>query len=487
MIISMSFDDTVLDNWITVMDGFTPFGGADYNISTKNLSGNGLFFVKNTYKEKILKVPVFIQYKTVSEYDALQRVLSVSEPKRLTFSNIPDRYFLAMPTKDLDFREYRMNGKGMMTFIVFDGVAHSTTYKKFTDFTEKDGKVIFNVTNNGNVPALPIIKIKHNEENGYIGGANQTGAFSVGDEEIVDSETRDFSMRPFDYSDTGTKISDGFSKGVKNVAILNDGSTALDNTLSIGSWLGRDHLLLGGAVPSSGNHAGSLTFDLPDAGSLFDQIWWRQIFWAGASNQYGFIKIIVSDTNNKFLYGFETIKRKAGLETECNFLVTDGQGGYKHTNFKKTFIASNNDKENPFNANRGWTDIVRNDDEVSLYWFGSRVPITCPELKGKKSAKLHIILGTIQGKPLVTRMYVDGIKYTKNNAYMPPNPYGKGSELVINSENKTVLLDNLPKLNQWNTGSKFLQIPVGTSTLEFEKSSWAKTPQITIEMEERWL
>lgn len=418
----------------------------------------------------------------------LASIFNQSEPKRLLFSDEPDKYYLALVVDEIQMQEASIKRSyGTITFLIPDGVAHSTTYKKVTDYTESDGKMIFNIVNKGNVDALPIISIKHNSENGYVGLVNQTGVMAVGDEDIIGSEVREHSLRPFDYSETGTGIKDGLAKGTKNVAILNDTSQVLDKNLSIINWNGRDHLVLDG-TQTVGTHAGSLTFDLPSEGSLYDYFWWRQVFWAGAVNQYGFIKIMISDTDGKFLYGVETIKRKNGLETEYNFFVTDGQGGYKQTSFMKKFNATHLNNDNPFNEPRGWSDILRKDDEVSLFWFGSRTIINCPELKGKKSAKLHVALGSIQGKPLVTRMYVDGIKYRKDNSYLPPNPFGAGSELVINSENDTLLVDNIPKINSIVDGSDFLKIPVGTSQLELYKSSWATTsPTVEIKFEERYL
>lgn len=419
----------------------------------------------------------------------LASIFNQSEPKRLLFSDEPDKYYLALVVDEIQMQEASIKRSyGTITFLIPDGVAHSTTYKKVTDYTESDGKMIFNIVNKGNVDALPIISIKHNSENGYVGLVNQTGVMAVGDEDIIGSEVREHSLRPFDYSETGTGIADGFAKGTKNVAILNDTSQVLDKSLFVGPWLGRDHLFLDGNVSPTGNHAGSLTFDLPTEGSLYDYFWWRQVFWAGAVNQCGFIKIMISDTDGKFLYGVETIKRKNGLETEYNFFVTDGNGSYKQTSFMKKFNATDANNENPFNEPRGWSDVLRKDDEVSLFWFGSRTTINCPELKGKKSAKLHVAIGSLGGKPLVTRMYVDGIKYRKDNSYLPPNPFGAGSELIINSENDTLLVDNIPKINTIVDGSDFLKIPVGTSQLEFYKSSWATTaPTVEIKFEERYL
>lgn len=484
----MKFNDKDLSDIITILKGFTPFGGANYELDTKDSVSNGVYFYKNRFREKILKVPFFVTYPTVERYDYLQSVLAVDEPKRLEFSHLPDRYYLAIPTGDLDFEEFRMNGKGIITFLIPDGVAHSKTYKKVTDYTESDGKMIFNVVNKGNVEALPIITIKHNAENGYIGLVNKTGVMAVGDEEIVDSETRSHSLMPFDYTETGSGISEGLAVATKNVAILNDTAQILDKNLFIEQWYDREHLRLDSNVSPSGNHAGSITFDLPSEGSLYDYFWWRQVFWAQAYGQLGFIKITVSDTDGNFLYGVETIKRKKTLETEYNFFTTDGKGGFKNSNFMKQFYATELLHDNPFNPQGGWSDIIRKDDEVSVFWWGGRTTVYCPEIKGKKSAKLHIAIGSMGGNPLVSRMYIDGIKYRKDNSYMPPNPFSAGSELIINSENDTLLVDNIPKINAMVNGSDFLKIPVGTSQLELYKSSWATTsPTVEIKFEERYL
>lgn len=488
--VKATFNGYDLSHWMTILKGFTSFGGANYDVQTKDIFSNGSFFVKNRYKEKVLKVPFYIEYPLLTDYDAFQKTLFVTEPAMLTFSHQPDRYYLAIPDGNLDFEEFKYNGKGVITFLIPDGVAHSTSYKKITDFTEQDGKVIFNITNNGNVEALPVITAKMNSENGYFGLVNSTGAMEIGDREIIDSETRQFSERPFDYSDSGTKILDGLSKSQRNVAISNDSTTILDNTLGTLSWLGRDHVALTKTM-TNGNHASSMTFDLPSAGSLFDRIWWRQIFHIGDPGQFGYIKILVSDTDGKFLYGVETMKRKQGYDAEYNFMVADGKGGYKVTDFNKTFTANEKDSDNPFNDNRGFSDLIRQDDQVQIYWFGSHIKRTFSELKGKKSAKLHVIIGSLAGKPLVTRMYLDGIKYQKDNVafgYNIPNPYGKGSTVVINGENKTFLVDNIAKLNHVVDYSKWLKIPVGTSTLEISTSSWNDIkPTFSIEFEERWL
>ena len=70
------------------------------------------------------------------------------------------------------------------------------------------------------------------------------------------------------------------------------------------------------------------------------------------------MKVVVSDINGQFLYGTETFKRSYGLNTEYNFMVSDGNGGYKFLD-RYTFQCTDLDHQNPFNKPRGWSDILQ--------------------------------------------------------------------------------------------------------------------------------
>ena len=491
--IKINFNDVDFSRWLVITKGFTTFGGADFDVATEDGGFNGTRFIKNRYKEKIIRVPFYIEYKQLIDYDAFSKALYVTEPKKLTFSHQPDRYYYAIPTGDLDFDEFRMNGKGTLTFIVPDGVAHSTTYRTFNTSTTSNGKTTIALTNNGTVEAFPIIRIKHRAENGYIGLVNQTGAFELGNPEEADTEIVKQSEVLFDYRDS--KITNGLSAAQKNVAILNDTSQNLVGTVASVDWAGRKHLFLQNAGGTVGNNAGSLTWNIPNdstgaIGSLNDYIWWRQVFWLGATNQYGFIKLTVSDTNGQFLYGVETFKRAQGLGCEYNFMASDGKGGYNMIK-RWTFTGTHLDYHNPFNEPRGASDLKRNDDKVTVYWWGSYNTFVIPEIKGRKSAKIHVAFGAIGNKPLVSHMYLDGICYRKD--FVPvtkdiPNTFSVGSEVEINFEDDKVWIDGKENLGAVVDGSDLLTIPTGKSELELYFSSWTKsTPEVTVEFEERWL
>lgn len=495
----MTFNGVGMSRFFRVREVVRAIGN-DRNISQVDAPLIGTNIQKVSFGAKKITVSFTMLEKTATEIEALKHelagVLHVKEPARLTFGDEPDKYYMAIPTGDVSIGNInRICQKGEITLLVPDGVAHSVTYKRVVDYEERQGKMVFAIDNKGTADAYPIITFKANDENGYYGLVSDRFAFEVGNIEEADIVPYKHSEILWDYV-TGEGIIKGLADGQKNVAILNDNSQNLNGTLAIQSVWGRPHLSL--ANPGGGplgNHAGSVTWEIPadsvgEKGALHEYIWWRQIFWVNPANQYGFIKISFTGENGEFLYGVETIKRGNGLNTEYNFLTANGSGSYKLVK-QWTFWPTHNPSENPFNKDSGQSDILRRDDEVQLFWNGSYQKFTVPEIKGKKSIKVHVAMGAFGDKPLPTHMYLDSIVYRKdfvNGTKDIPNRYAAGSTLIINSENDSVFLNNLPNLDQVVDGSLWPVIPPGKSEIEILQSSWAKKkPTVSIEFEKRWL
>lgn len=495
----MTFNGVGMSRFFRVREVVRAIGN-DRNISQVDAPLIGTNIQKVSFGAKKITVSFTMLEKTATEIEALKHelagVLHVKEPARLTFEDEPDKYYMAIPTGDVSIGNInRVCQKGEITFLVPDGVAHSTTYKRVVDYEERQGKMVFAIDNKGTADAYPIITFKANDENGYYGLVSEKFAFEAGSIEEADIVPYKHSEILWDYvSDNG--IIKGLADGQKNVAILNDNSQNLNGTLAIQSAWGRPHLFLAnrGGGPL-GNHAGSVTWEIPadsvgEKGALHEYLWWRQVFWVNPANQYGFIKISFTGENGEFLYGVETIKRGNGLNTEYNFLASNGIGGYRLVK-QWTFWPTHNQGENPFNKDGGQSDIQRRDEEVQLFWRGSYPKFNIPEIKGKKSVKVHVAMGSFGDKPLPTHMYLDSIVYRKdfvNGTKDIPNRYAAGSTLIINSENDSVYLNNLPNLDQVVDGSLWPVIPPGKSEIEILQSSWAKKkPTVSIEFEERWL
>jgi len=449
---------------------------------------------------KKIKVKFTVQKKTARETElakhALATILNTDKPVRIDISDEPDKHYMGLVVGSVDVDNVaRWLQKGEFEILVPDGVAHGTTYRRFDNGQEQPDKVVFNLVNNGNVPAFPVVTVKNNAENGYIGLVNTSGAFEVGDREEADTGIVKRSEVLLDFR--GNKISDGFTRATKNKTITNDNSENVKGVSEILTLWDKKHIKLRDQFNGTDtkNYATGLTWDIPvdsagGVGSLDDYIFGKQIFLPGAINQYGFIKITVSDTAGQFLYGVETFKRTQGQECEFNVFGSDGKGSYY---FLKcwNFTGLSDSKVNPFTSSNGQFEIKRNDDRVQVYYQGSHYSFTIPEIKSRKSAKIHVMLGAYHDKPMVTHMYIDELLYRKD--FVPgvgdvPNRYPIGSNVVLNSENDTVTVDGLEKIVDVVDGSSFLTIPPGNSQLEVYCSSWVKTkPTVKVEFKERYL
>ena len=449
---------------------------------------------------KKIKVKFTVQKKTARDTElakhTLATILNTDKPVRIDISDEPDKYYMGLVIGSVDVDNVaRWLQKGEFEILVPDGVAHGTTYRRFDNGQEQLDKVVFNLVNDGNVPAFPVVTVKNNAENGYIGLVNTSGAFEVGDREEADTGIVKRSEVLIDFR--GDRISDGFARATKNKAVTNDNSENVVGTAELTTLWDKKHIRLRDQTTSGkyGNYATSLSWDIPTdssgaVGSLDDYIIGRQIFISNAANQYGFIKITVSDTNGQFLYGIETFKRTKGQDCEFNVFGSDGKNSYY---FLKclNFTGISDSKLNPFTSSRGQFEIKRNDDRVHVYYQGSVYSFIIPEIKGRKSAKIHVMLGAYHDKPILAHMYLDELLYRKD--FVPtigdvPNRYPIGSNVVLNSENDTVTVDGLEKIVDVVDGSSFLTIPPGNSQLEVYCSSWVKTkPTVKVEFKERYL
>lgn len=488
-----------LSEVIKISEVIRPIGN-ERNVTTNDAPFLGVNVQEVRTGSKKIKIKFAVQRKTATDTElakhALATILNTDKPVKITITDEPDKYYMGLVIGSVDVDNVaRWLQKGEFEILVPDGVAHSSTYKRFDNGQEQPDKVVFNLVNNGNVPAFPVVTVKNNTENGYIGLVNTSGAFEVGDREEADTGIVKKSEILMDFR--GDKISTGFSQALKNQGVTNDNTEYVVGTAERINLWERPHIKLKNLRGETKlhNYATSLTWTIPndsvgEIGSLNDYLWWRQVFWSEALNQYGFIKITISDTNDKFLYGVESFKRSLGSECEYNFFASDGKGSYNILK-RWEFDGSTTGDINPFSVARGWSDLKRNDDKVQVFYRGSYFTFTVPEIKGRKSAKIHVTLGAYRDYPMVSHMYLDELYYRKDFVKTigdVPNRYPIGSNVVLNSENDTVTVDGLEKIVDVVDGSSFLTIPPGNSQLEVYCSSWVKTkPTVKVEFKERYL
>lgn len=497
-VVTMRFNKTDLQELIEIHDIQRDIGN-NRSITVDRAPMIGVNIQQQTIDAKYIKVDFSIW---TQDRNTLKRklagIFNVDSPKELTFSDEPDKYYLAMVVDDISMQE--SNGRrstGSIKFIVPDGVAHSKAYKNLNSDANAQttaDKMIFDITNNGTVDAYPIIKVKHNAENGYVGLVNNNTAFEIGDRKEVDSESIKRSEVLLDFK--GDNITQGFARATKNISVTNSPEN-LTGTSELVTVDGKKRVKLREQFSGTYNasYSSSLSWEIPadstgQKGSLNDYIFCKLVYQLDSVAQCGFIKVTVTDANNQFLYGIETYKRYNGLYCGFNIFATNNNNDY---NFLKTleFDSSSDQNRNPFAKSKGQFEIKRNDERLQVYFNGSHYNFSVPEIRGKKSAKIHVTIGAFHGKTIIPHLYLDELIYRKDFVQTTrdiPNRYSIGSTVVINSEDDTVYIDGIAKASEVVDGSQWLAIPPGNSQLEIYFSSFVqKKPTVTIEFEERWL
>jgi len=487
-----------LSEVIDIIDIIRPVGN-ERHITTNDAPLLGVNLQEVRTGAKIIKVKFAMQYGNGMTLETakhkLAGIFNTSEAVKIIISDEPDKYYMGLVSGSVDMENItRWFQKGSFDLIIPDGVAHSSTYKRFDNGQEQPDKVVFNLVNNGNVPAFPVVTVKNNAENGYIGIVNTSGAFEVGDRKEADTETVKRSEVLLDFR--GDKIADGLARAVKNSSVTNSPEN-LNGTSELVTVAGKKRVRLREQFSGTYNKSYStgLSWEIPSdstgqKGSLNDYIFCKLVYQLDSVAQCGFIKVTVTDANNQFLYGIETYKRYNGLYCGFNIFATNNNNDY---NFLKTldFDSSSDQNRNPFAKTRGQFEIMRNDERVQVYYNGSHYNFFVPEIRGKKSAKIHVTIGGFHGKAIIPHLYLDELMYRKDFVSVIndlPNRYPIGSNVILDSENNSVTVDGIEKAVDVVQGSKFLSIPPGSSQLEVYCSSWVKTkPTVKVEFKERYL
>lgn len=472
----------------------------------------GQQFLYNTLSVKQIQV----SFTLVGNYDYFNSVaetlggyLNVDEPKTLIFGDEPNKVWEAIPSGQVSLTVDKNTAPLTATVSVAFDIPKSYGENKAEALVSSDGETKYGsikkistghykatLNNFGTAETYPNINLKFNSDNGWVGIVKSaTESYEVGNPKEDDTRAVKRSELLLDYRNP-EDVKRGFALGQKNVGRFNDDSENLNGTLGLIDVFDRPHIAL--TSMGSGNrqkNGSSITWEIPadssgEKGSLNDYIWWREVFWLGNPNQYGYIKLSVTDENGSFLYGAETKKVTNGLDCEYNFLVADGKGGYKILE-NKHFYGTHLNEHNPFNAPRGWSDILRVDDTIQFYWWGTYPRFKVPALKGRKSKKINVMLASLEKKPLVTHMYLDQLFYRKdfvNTIEDIPNRFSMGSILEVDMSKGKTLIDNLPASNELTYLSEPFSIGIGGTEIDIYTSSWiAKDPTIEISWKERFV
>lgn len=477
MTLSVKFNDIELGKYIEVLQGFTPFVGADWNPSfVKAEKQNGSDFAYTSYENKQIVMPFTIEGNLEEKYDALQKALKVDEPKKLVFGNVPNKCFYAIPSGTLEFsEETEFLGEGTITWLIPDGVAYSTAEFSF-DGVQKDGYQTITIQNNGTEWADVDYEIAHQHENGFIGLVSQYGVIQLGKQEEADGENYEASEELFNgYS----LFQDDHGTSYQNPENTTQG------TLEVKNVAGYNVMALKGGQATSGYWNGgmkTLTIPVDSEGRrgaknfyCYTQHW----FETGLMGQTGAQTIAFLTGKNEVICSMSINKSDATGNTARIEWFAPGNTLLRREEFQPTAYEGN-----PFNLKMGChNDFLKEGEKLRIFWYGSYMERNIPEIKDMECEKIQIWIGQWGDRNLsnqyVTHNYLKSIRFRKDNVdkYKDvPNRYRAGDVVSIDGESTKVYVNGMPAKGDEINGSNYPKVPPGTTEVQFCYSSFSSPP-----------
>ena len=483
MALVVKFNGVDITKYITVLDGFTVHSGTNWDPSCVSVSGkNGESFAHTRYKAREIPMPFAIKGDINTKYDDISKALSVSDPKELTFSNIPDRMFYAIPKGDFKFTEVnKTSGIGTITWLIPDGLAHSTTEKTFQAAENASGILEATVTNAGTESVPVSYDIVHNHENGFIGIVSEYGILQYGSVDEADDEAREKSemllkyTKPSDYSamteGKGILASNDTFPMTGKFTGYEDGWLGLQSSGSGSSWHGAARQV---TLPadSSGN-SGAVNFVAQT------KIW----FETSDASQDGLLEFVVGDTDGNHLASIHLVKGVGTAECTPIFQVQAKEKG------RISYVPNSNSVTNRNNGNME----IRKSGELFEFLFGGKTyPYRVPEAKDKKALTLTIFIGQYANRANpVNQMAFGTMSFRKDNVQYRvdiPNRYAEGDVITIDGETTKMYVNGVPALGDEVKGSKHFHVPPGETKIQFYFSDFCNpAPDVTVRIREAYL
>lgn len=484
MSLSVKFNDQELGKYLNVLSGFSLFSGVnrenELTEGAKSVKGDDFSFA--TYKRRYIEMPFEIKGNILESCDEIQKILNVESPKKLVFGNCPDRYFNAIPDGDLDIKQVSMFGKGTITWLIPDGITHSTIQKPFQASLNPEGIMEMTISNGGTESVPVDYEIKHNHENGFIGIVSEYGVIQLGHVNEMDMEEKEKSEYLLNYRQASQY--DAMRSGS---GIFFDPSYGKSGTFGTYNYDNKTWVSLASAGVGSGWHGAARTIDLPPdqtgiSGSanfaMQGKVWFRPT----ATNQCGIIEYCIADKNGRHLASARIAKWNPVTDTALLILCVNGKEVQR--------IEFNSALSELFVHNRGDFYISKSGRKIT-FCFGGLYSFNISEIEKMEAKTVSVFIGQRDNYPIIPKMYLNYLVFRKDKVktwHDVPNRYPAGSTVIIDGKSRKIYVDGVHRAADEVLGSKYFNVPPGETKIQFYYSDFCTPPPtITAKIQEAYL
>lgn len=447
---------------------------------------NGKDFDYVTQEEKQIAIEYVINNGTAENLKDFRRkmakLLTSDKMGKLIFSDEPNLYYNAILNGEPTLDEEYLQSSGIITFIVPDGIAHSTIQKTFQASLNHERVMEMTISNTGTESVPVDYEIKHNHENGFIGIVSEYGVIQLGHVNEMDMEEKEKSEYLLNYRQASQYEAMRSGSG-----IFFDPSYGKSGTFGTYNYDNKTWVSLVSAGAGSGWHGAARTIDLPPdqtgiSGSanfaMQGKVWFRPT----ATNQCGIIEYCIADKNGRHLASARIAKWNPVTDTALLILCVNGK--------EMKRVEFNSALSELFVHNRGDFYIFKSGKKI-IFCFGGLYDFNIPEIEKMEAKTVSVFIGQRDNYPVIPKMYLNYLVFRKDKVKTwldIPNRYPSGSIVTIDGKSRKVYMDGIQRAADEVRGSKYFNVPPGETKIQFYYSNFCSPPPtITAKIQEAYL
>lgn len=447
---------------------------------------NGKDFDYVTQEEKQIAIEYVINNGTAENLKDFRRkmakLLTSDKMGKLIFSDEPNLYYNAILNGEPTLDEEYLQSSGIITFIVPDGIAHSTIQKTFQASLNHERVMETTISNTGTESVPVDYEIKHNHENGFIGIVSEYGLIQLGHVDEMDMEEKEKSEYLLNYRQASQY--DAMRSGS---GIFFDPSYGKSGTFGTYNYDNKTWVSLASAGAGPGWHGAARTIDLPPdqtgiSGStnfaMQGKVWFRPT----ATNQCGIIEYCIADKNGRHLASARIAKWNPVTDTALLILCVNGK--------EMKRVEFNSALSELFVHNRGDFYISKSGRKIT-FCFGGLYDFNIPEIEKMEAKTVSVFIGQRDNYPIIPKMYLNYLVFRKDKVktwHDVPNRYPSGSTVTIDGKSRKIYVDGVHRAADEVLGSKYFNVPPGETKIQFYYSDFCSPPPtITAKIQEAYL
>lgn len=447
---------------------------------------NGKDFDYVTQEEKQIAIEYVINNGTAENLKDFRRkmakLLTSDKMGKLIFSDEPNLYYNAILNGEPTLDEEYLQSSGIITFIVPDGIAHSTIQKTFQASLNHERVMEMTISNTGTESVPVDYEIKHNHENGFIGIVSEYGVIQLGHVNEMDMEEKEKSEYLLNYRQASQY--DAMRSGS---GIFFDSSYGKSGTFGTYNYDNKTWVSLASAGVGPGWHGAARTIDLPPdqtgiSGStnfaMQGKVWFRPT----ATNQCGIIEYCIADKNGRHLASARIAKWNPVTDTALLILCVNGKEVQR--------IEFNSALSELFVHNRGDFYISKSGRKIT-FCFGGIYSFNIADIEKMEAKTVSVFIGQRDNYPIIPKMYLNYLVFRKDKVktwHDVPNRYPAGSTVTIEGKSRKVYVDGVHRAADEVLGSKYFNVPPGETKIQFYYSDFCTPPPtITAKIQEAYL